>query len=401
MSKIGTFFSSKEGQLLTLIFLPSIIYYGNFISRLYGSDGFFSYLYGLIAIYSFYIIVKCLKSNNGQQVAKYAFLVMLLLFSAFFVHSSGKYIIGDHGISIYSFFVSDLGNFFNLVLPIIFLYIAGAELECILTKPIWISRIIILLQLIAYILVIQTSSFTLLADDYMSFAYYGFLPVVILFYNKNSIINLCFFAVGSIALVVVGCRGAMLTFFSVILLYSVLKYNITKWNTLFFLIIIIALFSLMDFNSLLSGANNQLESIGFSSRTLTKILSSEDVFYSSEGRDEITQVALQNLSILPYGLWGDRQFSNTYVHNWILEVLLDFGLVLGGILLLVVIVINIKAIKTVKHSMNSEYIGLLSLSMALVWVKFLISSSFLIDSGFVLSISMLLYINKNKGFTNV
>ena len=154
----------------------------------------------------------------------------------------------------------------------------------------------------------------------------------------------------------------------------------------------------MDFNSILNSINTQLESIGFTSRTLTKYLSGVDDFSASSGRDEITSLARQNLKALPDGLWGDRQYSDVYVHNWILEILLDAGIVLGAFIICYVICLNIRAIICTKKSRNLGYLVMLCFGISLVWIKFMVSSSFLLDSNFSLALIMFLYVANDKTY---
>ena len=85
--------------------------------------------------------------------------------------------------------------------------------------------------------------------------------------------------------------------------------------------------------------NNQLEEFGFSSRTLSYIVSDSNPFTDSNGRDVITKIAFSNIKLLPAGLWGDRQYSDVYVHNWILEILLDAGVLFGTLIVLFIFII--------------------------------------------------------------
>lgn len=401
MVNVRKFISSKNGQLLTILFLPSLIYYGNFIFRLLGMDGYMSYLYGLLSIYSTYIILSAIFYGKNSRATIFVIVVLFFIFLAFSLHDNGRYIIGKDGLSLYTFLTSDLGSFYNLIMPLWVLFFNGVRLECVFEKSIWISRFIAILQIVIFLFAHSMGAFELLSEDYMSFAYYGLLPVIVLFFNRReSLLNAVLFSIGVFSILIIGSRGALMTMILFLLLYFILKPLIIGGRTtaLILTLLLVPVFLVVDFNSIVNSINAQLESIGFTSRTLTKYLSGVDDFSSSSGRDEITSLAFQNLKVLPDGLWGDRQYSDVYVHNWILEVLLDAGIVIGAFIICYVIFLNIRAIICTKKSRNLKYWVMLCFGISLVWVKFMVSSSFLVDSDFSLALIMFLYVANDETY---
>lgn len=395
------FISSKDGQLLTILFLPALIYYGNFIFKLLGMNGYMSYVYGLLLIYSTYIILSAIFYWKNSRAAIFVIVVSFFIFLAFSLHDNGRYIIGKEGLSLYTFLTSDLGSFYNLIMPLWVLFFNGVRLECVFEKSIWISRFIVILQIVIFLFAQSIGAFALLSEDYMSFAYYGLLPVVVLFYNRRgSLLNAILFGIGVFSIIIIGSRGALMTMVLFLLLYYILKPLIIGERTtaLILILLFVSIFLVVDFNSILNSINTQLESIGFTSRTLTKYLSGVDDFSASSERDEITLLARQNLKVLPDGLWGDRQYSDVYVHNWILEILLDAGIVFGAFIICYVIFLNIRAIICTKKSRNLGYLVMLCFGISLVWIKFMVSSSFLLDSNFSLALIMFLYVANDKTY---
>ena len=172
MDNVKKFINSKDGQLLTILFLPSLIYYGNFIFRLLGMDGYMSYVCGLLAIYSTYIILSAMFYGKSSRTTIFIMVVSFFIFLAFILHDNGRYIIGDKGLSLYTFLTSDLGSFYNLIIPLWTLSFNGVRLECVFKNSISISRLIVILQIVIFLFAQSTGAFTLLSDDYMSFAYY-------------------------------------------------------------------------------------------------------------------------------------------------------------------------------------------------------------------------------------
>ena len=381
---------------LIILFMPSFIYYGNFILSLLGISGYFSYLYGFLAINSSFVCITGLFRKNGAKVLVLLLIALLLILSAFIVHGNGQYIIANSRFLLFSFLVSDLGRFFILVIPLFVLYLNGLQLECVFTKTVFVSQLIILLQVIAYYLAIRSGDFAALADDYMSFAYYGILPIMVLFINRDkTVLNTLLFIVGVFSILIIGCRGALVTTVVFVLTYYIYRIRLGKrWALLLFTMagIFLLLFGL----NILDSLNNQLEEFGFSSRTLSYIVSDNNSFTDSSGRDKISTIAFNNIKLLPDGLWGDRQYSNVYVHNWILEIMLDFGVLLGSLIVLFILVLLMKALKFSFHSKNTIMVAMFAYSLSMLGVKFLVSSSLLVDSGFILSVLMLLQINKQN-----
>lgn len=401
MDNVRKFINSRDGQLLTILFLPSLIYYGNFIFKLLGMDGYMSYVYGLLAIYSTYIILSAMFYGKSSRTTIFIMVVSFFIFLAFILHDNGRYIIGDKGLSLYTFLTSDLGSFYNLIIPLWTLSFNGVRLECVFKNSISISRLIVILQIVIFLFAQSTGAFTLLSDDYMSFAYYGLLPVIVLFYNRReSLLNAILFGVGMFAIIIIGSRGALMTMVLFLFLYYVLKPLILGRSTtaLILLLLLVPVFLVIDVDSIISSISAQLESIGFTSRTLTKYLSGVEDFSNSSGRDEITSLALQNLKVSPDGLWGDRQYSGVYVHNWILEILLDFGIVLGAFIVCYVIFLNVRAIIFTEKTRNLDYLVMLCFGISVVWIKFMVSSSFLVNSDFSLALIMFLYIANEKAY---
>lgn len=387
---------SLEWMLLVILFLPSFIYYGNFILSLLGVNGYFSYLYGILTLFSTYIWISGLFKKNGAKVALLLLITLILILSAFIIHGNGRYIIGTNGLSLHSFLVSDLGNFYNLVLPILVLYFNGADLGCVFTKSISLSRLLIILQLVTYYLTIRTGAFSVLAGDYMSFAYYGLLPMMALFVNKDkSFLNLVFFIIGAFSILIIGCRGALVTSLVFVLSYYLFKAIIEEKRYKFIIFLSVIILFIIYGIDLLVLINNQLERVGFSSRTLVAIMSGSDSFVDSSGRDELSLIAFQNIKLLPDGLWGDRQYFDVYIHNWILEILLDAGLFIGLLIIIYILYIMLNSIIRTIHSKSIIDVAMLCYCLSMLGVKFLVSSSFLVDPGFLLSVLMLLQISRS------
>lgn len=226
----------------------------------------------------------------------------------------------------------------------------------------------------------------------MSLSYYMLLPAIIFleeFIEKFSLKALLFFLTSVIVILALGSRGAVLCIIVFVLLKSIrFNFKFTNSKILFNLItigIIIPAFIYLDY--ILKFIYNSLLNFGIESRSILLFLR-EDVHLS--GRDYIYQNNMREIMespILGLGLGGDRNINGGgYVHNFFLEVLANFGLIVGGILLVLMIVLILKSL-LVKDKKNY--------SMVIIWVslgfvQLMVSSSYLVDIKFWIFLGLLI-----------
>lgn len=143
-----------------------------------------------------------------------------------------------------------------------------------------------------------------------------------------------------------------------------------------------------------------LSQMGIQSRTLQMLLTGQAT--SDNGREPIYAEVGSMLgdlrhSILGYGVYGDRARINPiiyagYCHNIFLEILVDYGWVLGGLLCIGVVVAPIFAFIANK---GKAYRGLLIVFVSLC-VELMISSSFWGHLGFWALIGLMLRNRKRR-----
>lgn len=230
--------------------------------------------------------------------------------------------------------------------------------------------------------------------DYMSFAYMMLSPIIICFvegWRKNEKL-LILPIVSSFILFVIGCRGALVTLL-VFLILCFLKYYLFNKNSMKHLVIkmfflVSAFLIVFNMVTLLRQLSDMLVQIGFSSRTLEFMLLGNDVFIQSEGRNMIWNQAIENIGILGKGVFGDRtvlldEYLNPiYPHNFILEILVDFGMILGPVLLVIFAVVVGKALLVSLKSGDSQQIQMAFAMISVFLVKHMVSASFLTSLDF-------------------
>lgn len=215
------------------------------------------------------------------------------------------------------------------VLPIIVVIGCIDDYNVLLSMLIWISRII---AVCAVALLIpkgynRTTYFMGLANALT-------LPVVMLLYSaymSGKVIDLILAGLDTVVIAIIGSRGALLGIivFFMILLIAGLKRKDRRVICL--VIIAIGLLALLFWRPLLTMLVAALKRIGWASRTLNYMLDG-DLHIST--RIAIYTPLKKELLAHPFiihGIGGERQFAaDGYAHNFILELLINFGAVLGG-----------------------------------------------------------------------
>ena len=160
----------------------------------------------------------------------------------------------------------------------------------------------------------------------MAFSYGCLLPAMTLYHNKKWYSVIASFAI-LIAIVSIGSRGAAIVFAIYVLLDTLFFHRKLIIPGIIFVLVLFSLFPL--FMSLLND-------IGITSRTLTMIAQS-DILSHDSGRGDIYAAAgkvINDHPLFGVGLFGDRVYIGGYVHNILLEILMDFGLLAGGVIIL-------------------------------------------------------------------
>ena len=234
-----------------------------------------------------------------------------------------------------------------------------------------VSIIVIICSLL--ILIEGINSETL--PQYMVFSY-NMLPqtLCLLIYSlrEKKKFHFVISILGFFLIFVAGARGPIVIALLVLFIYSMTNKSPTINKILFLtLLIFVLVTTLLLRNSIIYLLDEFSTSLNFSSRTLKLILSGE--FFNSSGRDDILVSVVDKFSLFGNGLYGDRDINYSYSHNLFIEILSDFGVIIGLILIAIIITISYKAVFS-----NNEYIYLLSIVfIATGFIKLFLSGSYL------------------------
>ena len=271
-----------------------------------------------------YNIRPILRRMTGEKILGLAFVA--LLFLASFCVSKDRALLR-------SMFL----HYCLTVLPIIVVVSCIADYKVLIDSLVWVSRIIGICAVA--LLILKRKEWIYYS---MGLANSLTLPAVLLFFNSFRSKNIVDFLLGglvTLAVFILGSRGALLEiifFFSLLLIIGC-KRKDTRLMSIFFILLIgiLAVF----YKPVLSGISIFLEKSGWSSRTLQLLLKGEITIDS--GRNYLYDSMRNELIAHPFsirGIGGELPFAyGFYAHNFIFELLMDFGVILGGIAVLYIL----------------------------------------------------------------
>ncbi len=201
-----------------------------------------------------------------------------------------------------------------------------------------------------------------------------------------------FFLVAAIALFMMGTRGAVLCLFVFIVLCSAVTIQFKRPIVLLSMglvcVLLVIFPQILDW--LIETAYSISESLGLSTRVFDKLM--EGNFAVSDARVYLRERVRHYILAYPIvglGIYGDRVVSNgQYVHNLILELYANFGILMGTILVTALTVLSYRSIRYV-HGNREEHGQLILLLLFGYCFKLLVSSSYLREPFFWLLIGYL------------
>ena len=236
-------------------------------------------------------------------------------------------------------------------LPIIVVISCIDDYDELLSLLIWVSRIIAVCA--ALLLVSHRRNW---GEYSMGLSNSLTLPTVMLLYGayrSKNIVDLLLAGATAVVIMVLGSRGAMLGYLIFFLLLLIMGF--TRKDRRVFSIVLVGLICLvlLFWRPILAMFSSALKSIGIGSRTMRMLLDGS-IFYH-DGRAPIyggMRAELQAHPFVLHGIGGERPFANgTYAHNFVYELLMDFGVVLGG---LCVLYIFYQSLRTVWEAVRCE-----------------------------------------------
>lgn len=300
-----------------------------------------------------------------------------------------------------------MNKLFQIMFTIIPVFFCGAII-CVdseYQEGLYKIAVIILLVSLLYTLYYLTSGRQLAVDN-MDQAY-SVLPAILIvfsrlfepFRKKN---NLIISILGIAYLLIMGTRGPFLCLAVFIGIMLFKKYGISKTvisTTVAIAFFVIAFESTFVQTRMLGLATN-LEEYGFSPRIVTMLVSRN--ITDANGRNSIKETLLSEIKDEPFqirGLFADREatkglydyeyhtiYANgTYAHNLIIEFIYDWGVFIGGVLILSLFFMAFKLI----YKIDKEKSFIVGMYICLGIVHLLISGSYLENKDFFFLIGLM------------
>ncbi len=222
---------------------------------------------------------------------------------------------------------------------------------------------------------------------------YAFLFVAILytisFFREKKTWQIVLAGISLFQVVMFASRTALLSYVVFLGMYFLLyengRENRGKKILTIVIGVVLALFLTSDF--FLQILASLVEKMGISSKIIQAIISGENQL--DGGRERTYELAAKLLRENPWGLgvYWDRYYCEyAYAHNFFYEVLLDFGWLLGGLILFWLL----KNIISIMRSNEKTWKLLLMLFFSLSMVRLTLSYSFWYDSNFWAMIAVIL-----------
>ena len=281
-----------------------------------------------------------------------------------------------------------LDNIFQVLILTVPLYFLGLSFDEKRQEVLSMMKITSLISIplhFLFVLAVGVGNITQVEDN-MSYAY-RILPHICLcfavFVNEKKKTYLFASLAGLLLIFFFGSRGCSLLGFSFMVVYFVF-FREKKNIKISLGISAIGLVLIVFYEKILLFLNNLFNKLGYNTRIFQQLLSGW--FFTSYGRDEIRIEAIELIKQNPvwgYGIAGDRQLMIAdYAHNFILEMLLSFGVVAGTLGILCIVIYLIRAVFISK---NMDYRTIiLVLVFGNGFLKLFLSGTYLLEYQFFL-----------------
>lgn len=223
-------------------------------------------------------------------------------------------------------------------------------------------------------------------EDNMSLAYYLLPFTIISAYKmikqrKYRIISILVFIGAMFLQVWTGTRGPLLCILAAIILFVLLNPGKIAPKVLITVVLVAGVVLLTSnlFVKWMEELQVYLEGRGTTNRIVEKFL--EEEFLNSSGRDSLNEktfAAIGNRMLSGYGLFADREFlGGQYCHNIFLEFIVNYGVIIGGVAFVALLVVLFRALSR-RKAMPTLFLMLVCAG----FVKLFVSSSYLIEPMF-------------------
>lgn len=390
-------FSRRATWLLPIIlFLPSINYYINILfQNVMGNDTdvITAISYSILIVFVGVSYYNSLKAPKTRKI-----LGLILIIYCYYIFATPEnrenMFAGDWFDVVYN----PIYPLYLQCIPTFLITLLLKDVDGFLKIATKYSVFVIFMAIFVYIALVQSGNDRTI--EYMTFSYNMLLPATICAYQgmengkkKHMVLSL----IASVVIIVAGARGAavcVLSMLFLLFLYSMGK-KLTMGRLLMFAAALVGgIFFLIYFEEIMQWIGTVLHNNNIKSRTIEKII--KGTVGKSSGRDLIREYLIYSFKFMPargYGIYGDRTLVGSYAHNFILEIIIDYGFVIGP---LVLFSMAVAFLRIIVNKQRREVLSLFIISIP-GFIKLFFSGSYLQDSIFWLFFgAMFLCLNKEN-----
>lgn len=335
-----------------------------------------------VVLHTVYIITIALCLKKGSRFHGGDIFIMLFVTFAIII----TWLIYPNNIEAYMF---GKDQFWLTVFPLFRFFIAGLFLipnKENLDLAGKVSGIAVLVETFFVMYILRGSD--LQNSDDMSRAYFMLLNVLLVInyaFEKKSLLSIAVSLVGMILLLSMGTRGPIM----IVLAFVACKIFQASTNkgksgvVVAFLLVLMWFVNSPYWDFFLLFLQGVLESLGMSTRVIDFTIQGETLTYYSE-RDEIAQIVMSKIKERPFegwGVYGEWQFVGWSAHNMYLEMLDNYGVILGGVIILFMVFTVIRAFFTSKSAPVRSLVFLFACN---VLVRGIFSGGFLTSATFLM-----------------
>lgn len=223
------------------------------------------------------------------------------------------------------------------------------------------------------------------AGEQMAQAYFLLFSSLVLFidvFRKSRFTDFVYLVVSILLLLFMGTRGPVMILAVFIITYLILFHKFKSYNIQKKTLVVACLFVVIYFlEIILMGIIPIASALGFSTRVFDSVLDGRMTDMSeSSGRDEFWNIlkgAIEHdYGGIGYGWLGDRLLlpDGAYAHNFELEILVQFGIIIGGGILLLMLFLILKSYYKIKNTSSRAFwlvmlfVGLVTLQISATYV---------------------------------
>lgn len=216
-------------------------------------------------------------------------------------------------------------------------------------------------------------------QQYMTFSYNMLLHTAMLilsYFRRKKLLYLIVGLTGMVMIFIAGCRGAIVSLIASVVMYMFFrKDKPIRKLALIGTIILVSCVVLINFEGVLNYISDVAEELEMDSRTIEMIQEGE--FLEDSGRGKIQEKLKDEYTLFGSGLYGDRILTGTetYAHNLVIEILIDFGVIFGTPILILFFITLLRGIFAPNRDLR--FLVLVFFSAGLI--KLFFSSSYLMQ----------------------